>query len=323
MTPLTGPIALVGGQPQPVALALGVGELFWISSGSLAGDGSVKSVSLLGGTPTLIAGSQLPPRDVLALSDSGGTTLLWSVADESNPTGGAIMRRTSAGDVSALVANIAMPEGIAVHGNFLYWTQFAPAGGIFRAPVNGGSAVMLATGNYPTRIMADDRYVYWLNEGTAGASPPDGSIARFDSQTSSLAPIVSAVQTPRGLALAFEGGATQAATLFYSEFHDAGSLVRVSLAGGTLGAPESIATGLSFPSGVAVHADGFVYWANRGNGTIVRLAVSAAAGATPTILAEGQQSPTAIKVDDASVYWLNEGNAGEPNGALMSMAKPQ
>lgn len=64
-----------------------------------------------------------------------------------------------------------------------------------------------------------------------------------------------------------------------------------------------IATGQLSPTGIAVDATD-VYWANQGDGTVVKCPRSGCAGASPTVLASGQPSPRGVAVDSTTLYWM-------------------
>ncbi|MCA9623335.1 MAG: hypothetical protein KC731_30150 [Myxococcales bacterium] len=311
---LTGPITLAGGQSQPVSVKVGPGAIYWASAGTFSGEGTVKSIDYLGGKPTLESTNPVPPRDLVVTSDG---TLYWTRADDTMPTSGAIVRKDGGGEMD-VIANLNLPEGLAFNGSQLFWTEFAPSGGVYRAPLGSTAGVLLTTGNYPVRVSADDDFAYWTNEGSAGQS--DGSVQRYDIASNTLETIADLVETPRGLTLDRTSGDTTA--LYWTVFRDGGSLMRVAVNGGTLGAVTEVASNLSFPNGVAIHEDGYVYWCNRGDGTIMRLPKDANASMTPETLASGQRSPSAVVIDDTSIYWINEGSAGQENGAVMRVAKP-
>ena len=44
-------------------------------------------------------------------------------------------------------------------------------------------------------------------------------------------------------------------------------------------------------------------------------------GGTPTTLASGQSSPSAITLDATTVYWTNDARLGADDGAVMKVAK--
>jgi hypothetical protein len=321
--PYDGPIVLSSGQARPSSLTLGGGRVVWTSGGTLMGDGTVKAVEPEGGTPLVIATDQAPPRDVVV----DGNTILWTVADDTSMTGGAIVSASIGGPVELVASGLALPEGIATRGGSVFWTDFRPdmVGGIYRAVIQAGSTPVLLSPavNYPFRVAADDRDVYWTDEGTFGMN--DGAVQRL--RYSEGGAVAEALQTglatPRGLALDIDDSGF-AVAVFWTNFAEDGALMRATIdAGGAVGAIDELATGQVLPSGVTVDGN-YVYWTNRGDGSVMRLDKGAAPGASPVTLATDQRSPGEIAVDDDYIYWVNEGTVAASllDGSVVRLDKP-
>jgi hypothetical protein len=81
----------------------------------------------------------------------------------------------------------------------------------------------------------------------------------------------------------------------------------------TGGTPVTLASGQTFPWGVAVDAAS-VYFTTIGSNSMGNQAGVGAvakvplAGGTPTILATGQDGPQGVAVDATSVYWVDNGS---------------
>jgi hypothetical protein len=317
--PYTGPTALAGGQPLPVAVAVGAPGLVWISAGVAGAEGSVKSVSKGGGVPTLLTTMSTAPR-ALTLQN---TDTYWTDAT-GVPGAGQILKVDKDGLVSAIASGLDTPEGITSASSRLFWVDFKPNGGIYTSALTGAGKNLLATGNYPYRVAADAKYVYWTEEGSASASPADGAVTRIDYTASApvAEPVAPMQTTPRAIAL--ETDASGATTgVWWATFQAQGSIFRVPVAAdGTLGAAVLVADGLDYPNGIATDLT-TVYWTNRGSGTVQSLPLTAKKGDAPTTLATAQLAPGAIVVDAAAVYWVSEGGSTTPSGAVVRLPKSQ
>ncbi|MFO0761345.1 MAG: hypothetical protein U0359_33010 [Byssovorax sp.] len=312
--PTVGPVALAGGQSRPVSLALTDGGVYWTSGGVSAADGAIKLISDLGGKPEVIV-PDISPREMV-FKDS---VLYFTNAPPGDHVGS--IAKMEGGTVTPLVQGLDAPEGLSPFGNKIFFAEFKD-GGIYRIPIGGGAALKLAQGNYPFRVSADATHVYWTNEGTAGQTPPNGSVARYDYAAGGVTgvEIIGPEQeTPRAMVLDRDGtGAAKA--IYWANFAAKGSIVRVDLSGASPGAPEVLATDLPYPNGVAVDADK-VYWTNRATGTVNALPKTAKPGDTPELLASLQHAPGTIMVNDSTIYWVNEGASDVPSGALIKLPK--
>lgn len=315
--PYTGPTALAGGQPLPVAVAIGEQGVVWTNAGLTGAQGALKSIGTLGGKPQLLTTESTGPRALVTTA----TQVFWT--DAPGQPGAGALYKLEGGTVSKLVPGLDAPEGIALAANKLFWSDFQ-SGEIRSIALSGSGNTPLAQGNYPYRVAADDTYVYWTNEGTAASNPPDGSIERVNHKVGgSTKEIVASGQiTPRSIALQIGlGGATTA--VWWATFTTQGTISRATVLGnGTVGTPEVIATGLDYPNGLAVD-DKNVYWTNRGAGNVMSLPLTAKAGDAPKILATAQRAPGAIVADKDAIFWVAEGGSADPSGAIVRLPKPE
>jgi hypothetical protein len=300
-------------------VAVGAPGLVWISAGLAGAQGSVKAVGTSGGSTTVLTSMSTAPR-ALTLQ---GTDTYWT--DATGTAGqGQILKVDKDGAVSAIASGLDTPEGIASTGGRLFWVDFKPGGGIYTSALTGAGRVQLASGNYPYRIAADAKYVYWTEEGSAASSPADGAVTRIDytATTPTAEPVATLQTTPRAMALEVDDkGVTTG--VWWATFQAQGSIFRASVASdGALGAPVLVADGLDYPNGIATDLT-TVYWTNRGSGTVQSLPLTAKKGDAPTTLAEAQLAPGAIVVDADAVYWVSEGGSTTPSGAVVRLPKTQ
>jgi hypothetical protein len=222
-----------------------------------------------------------------------------------------------------IASGLALPEGLAVSGNDLFWTDFQPdtVGGIFGAAISDGTPVLLtASVNYPFRIAMDDTHVYWTDEGTLGS--PDGAVQRMPVGGGTPEIIADELPTPRGLVLDINNG--RATSVFWTIFDQSGTVMRAEVeGGGSIGAVQTLVTSQSLPNHVTLD-EVYIYWTNRGDGTVMRLPKDASPGATPFKLAENQRSPGEIAVDGDFIYWVNEGTSAQMqlDGSVVRLDKP-
>jgi hypothetical protein len=313
----TGPLALAGGQAGPVAVALQGGNIYWTNGGVAGAGSSLKSVAPAGGTPATVVSMSTAPRALIAAEGA----LLWTDGVGTAGTG-SIYRAVGTSAPTQIVTGLDSPEGLtynATHSK-LFWTDFQD-GAIFTAESTGATPSKLVTeANYPYRIAADDQYVYWTNEGSMGMT--DGSVARYDYTAAAAPPppLATMQDTPRAIALDIDSTTKLATAVYWATFSaTAGQIVRVDVSGATPGTPEVIAKDLHYPNGILVDGD-YVYWTNRDDGTVVRLAKSMPNGA-PTVLATLQESPGSLVSDDTAIYWVNQGSSSAQTGAVIKLLK--
>jgi uncharacterized protein DUF5050 len=227
-------------------------------------------------------------------------------------------------------------NGIAVDPTNVYWPYSAAGdGGVQSVPVGGGTVTTIASGeNQPCGVASNGSIVYWtVNNGggqnavMASTVPPlapnVGTIASGFTTQSDICPIAlsgsyiyftdingggndfvmgvfnSNGSTPFTLAnvgTEMFGVAADSNWVYWPELGN-GNISRVGLDGGTV---EHLATGQNLPDGIVVDPNN-VYWITE-SGTVAMVAL--VDGGSPTVLATGQ-TPSALAVDSAYVYWDN------------------
>lgn len=201
----------------------------------------------------------------------------------------------------ALLSDLDAPVGPVFDGTSLYWMEIY-SGRVRRLNVNTGTASTLSTtvfGGNSGAIAIDASHVYFVDDGS--------TIRRMDHDGGNRDDAFSTVaKSPSQIVVHSTG-------IYVREEEWAGSpsvpryyLSRISLDGATrtqlYDRPGSY-------GGIAV--DGaFLYWANYGEGTIQRLALS---GGSPVIVANGMDRPDQLLLDGLDLYVTHHGGIGRIN----------
>jgi hypothetical protein len=325
------PMLLAPGQISPVSLAVAPGTLFWTNSGTFdesgesRGDGTVKRVALTGGQPGLVATDQAAPHDITY--DEPRQFVLWTNADN-----GEVMWAPfgdSGGPAKPVLTKPLdpekphQPEGVAVAGAAIYWTDLANdkiytvvttlgVGGqaLEADPENVDSLTgEVPLGTFPRDIAAaQDGTVCWTYEDKLMTS---GGVVACHLENAATV-IAQGQRTPRAIAISHEAGGSD--TVVYWVNFDAeatgGGIHKVVLSNGVPGDPTEVAKE-DYPGGIAVDKEGqTIYWTSRSRGTVMSLAPG---DTEPRLRARDQKSPGAIVVDEDAIYWINEGTT-DPSG---------
>jgi hypothetical protein len=239
--------------------------------------------------------------------------------------GGVAMASKDGSSASCIACNMGGPRELIANSSMVYWVD-PELGELKRAPLGGGTGTTLWAGSVGTPVALDQSHVYWF-----GTSNSNVMQANLDGSS----PIQVATGQNNVLSIAARSG-----FLYWVTDSD---LVELDLTGGT---PSPLAQDRTSPRSVAVDST-HVYWAegtlggnervqriSRGGGTIEQLAAAGAyaialddthvyvadnygcsiwrvakTGGTVQILAENQNYPFDIAVDDTAVYWSSESDA--------------
>jgi hypothetical protein len=329
----TAPIVVASGQQNPVALGLeetpATSRVYWTvrgtfdpMSGNPNSDGAVKRSQTTGEEAVVIAKDQASPHDIVVSGSQG--VAFWTDAS------GSSIQTTllDAPAASLLVPNLGRPEGIALDGTTLVWTDLTSNQVSATAltlgkngAIYGGTSTVVAApmpaGNAPRRVAAANGLVCWTYEDMLGSTK--GVVACNDG-TSSIA-AASMVATPRSIALVSTAPGA-AGTVYFASFadrKDGGGVYSVASTGGPIihlsKGHAGFADGEDYPNGLAVDK-GVVYWTSRTRGAVMRLE-----GGTLTEIASHQINPGAIVVGKDAVFWVNEGTVDRFDGAIVRHTK--
>jgi len=323
----SAPIVVASGQKNPVSLVVAEttseSRVYWTTRGTFAADetpnsdGAVKRAQTTGEQAVEIASAQASPHDLVHSGDKG--FVFWT-----NASGGAIQGTPLTKlSVKPLLGGLGQPEGIALDGATLVWTDLT-SNKVSEALIafDGDKAVagalkQLDLGTSPRRVVAAAGLRCWTYEDKLGTK--GGVIACHDGKSST--PVATGQSTPRALALVPDGKGH--GTVYFASFADrskGGGVFSVSTQAGSAvknltqdhaGFPD----GEDYPNGVAVDGS-VIYWTSRTRSAVMRLD-----GGVLKEIASDQNNPGTIAVGTDAIYWVNEGTADLPDGAIVRLLK--
>jgi len=188
------------------------------------------------------------------------------------------------------------PNGVAVYGDFVYWTV-PDANAIGRAGMNGTGVnqTFIQGLQGPQGVAVNSAGIFWTNTAT-------GSIGRANLDGTGVNPNFIPGASPSNLMAA--DTAHLYWTIIGSQFGPPDSIARADVSGGNLNL--TFITGghvLNGPEGVAVD-DAHVFWTNLLSQAIGQANLSDGSGANGDFI-DGAHNPTGIAVLAGQLYWSN------------------
>jgi cysteine-rich repeat protein len=245
----------------------------------------------------------------------GSAYVYWT-----NYSEGTVKRVPKAGgSVELLASGLVGPWAIAVDSTQIFWTDVGAdpigvpdTGTVTRMPLAGGTANTFKTGeSNPVSVAVTSSYVYWSNDRAASSSVERATLTGTGGTV-----LVSGMNGASRIAL--DSTHIYWTSLFFDE------VLKVVLAGGTLGDIDAVATGQNGPADIAVDST-HVYWTNYDSGEVRRAPIGGGSSAT---LASSQSSPAGIAVDAANIYWTSNGGGNVlqmplSGGTVLTVASSQ
>lgn len=273
------PIVLAKGIDEAHAIA--VDDLFVYFTVAIDG-GSVNRVAKDGGPVQVLLGNLGRPRDLALDAEHVYVT---------SPMDGRVVRVDKNGSNPIdIIDDLGHPAGIGVGPGGTFWVRAGPGaknGALLRSNPPA-SVKTLATGlDDPGPLALDEFEAFWI-ENSSGGVP---GVWRL---SVGLTPqLLTSLPAANGNDIAVD-----ATHVYYALNAELGRVPR------TGGESEKLAEGV-FIRGVALATDGNVYWV-EGFDTEFGKVSRGKPGEVPEVIAQNQNGPVDVAVDQACVYWTNQ-----------------
>jgi hypothetical protein len=281
------PTKLASDNSHPYGLAIDAINVYW------GNDDAVMKVPIGGGAPVKLAAG----RFVTGVAVDAKNVYWINGATTKDSVDGSLMQLAIGGGSPVVLASaLDNPHSLVVDVTSVYWAnvgtyQVGPPqssannGTVMKAPIGGGGATTLASGqNAPTGVAVDAANVYWTN------NTESGSVMKVPIVGGTLTALAWNQFLPTDIVV-------DAKNVYWTNHHPSASVMKVPIQGGT---PTSLSTGGPAARYLAVDATN-VYWTD--DFPVVLKAPLAGTGWT-TLLADGG-SPKRVAVDAGSIYWAD------------------
>jgi hypothetical protein len=304
------PCLVYGGLDMPAAITSDSARVYWVETGSGPANGAVRACPLDGcpdGGPFVYAAGLAQPMQI-AVDENN---VYFSLAGTGAPDGGAAVEwcpKAGCNGTPGVLAQAVAPDGIAVFGGFVYWTDLGdgsvhrtqlPPGGPDEVVYDGGPPVFEST----TQICAvETGVVYCIDQSAAVFRIPlDGGDA-----TPIAPPLNGGIGQIWQIALAPDA-------LYYAQPDGIHRAARDTTDGGPLVLPLNNGGPIRYdPSGVAYFLD---LGAFGDDGTLGLLPND---GGLSTIIADNLLTAVDLTIQGSLAFWVSNGAFNPDGGALLA-----
>jgi hypothetical protein len=253
-----------------------------------AGGNTIATVPSAGGTPTVLASSQVNVFSVV----TDGVNAFWTDGIGGGPF--RVLTIPLAGGSVSTLYTLASASRIAIAGSTLYLGD--NAGAFKSGPTSGGSLTTLATGLLSAQTLAvGPTHLAWISSfGDIVVMPLAGGASTT---------LATGESSPRGIAI--DG------TNVYWTAQGSTSVKCAPIAGGSVTVISSVETGAW-----TIALDSSALWWGTSSGLIRKIQLSAiAGGGQPTTIGTGSAAGGALVLDATSVIWSGGQFANTIQGA--------
>ncbi len=291
------PVTLAAGISRAYAIA--VDEAFVFVTSAVDG-GELLRIPKAGGPALALLTGLGRPRH-LALD----AERVWVTS----PMDGRVLAATKDGAAvqQIVAASPGHPAGIARAGTTTVWVRQGPGvkgGALFAWEPESVAPTLLASGlDSPGALVVSEGHAFWI-DNTTGNTP---GIWHFAPATTAVPQLLAPLPAANGNDLALDDS-----HVYYAMNAEVGRVHRDG------GARQVLSSG-AFAHGVALGGP-HLYWVEGGATSSGRLARVPRAGGSVETLATGLVVPRDVALDEACVYWTNQG-VGDASGSVMARAR--